>query len=92
MQCTRKCNRITGTQCWLLRLKQAHYSPHSFHDPHDSKTPVLLNWMADFLDEALKIHLPITGVTHHEYIEVEGMSDAETLDKTGGIAGQVRDT
>ncbi len=66
--------------------------PHSFHDPADSKTPELLSWLGDFLDEALRLHVPISGITHHEYIEVEGLPDAETLDKTGGIAGKIRDT
>ena len=66
--------------------------PHSFHDAADTKTPGLLKWLGEFLDEALKTRVPISGITHHEYIEVEGLPDAETLDKTGGIAGKIRDT
>ena len=66
--------------------------PHSLHDASGSQ----LNWIAEFLDGCAKLGVPMRGVTHHEYTEVdptvEGFTAAATLAKNGAIAAAINAT
>ena len=60
--------------------------PHSFHGP----TGVMLQWIGDWIDACHDRHVPIHGVTHHEYIEVdptpEGFTSPARLALNGAVA------
>ena len=46
--------------------------PHSLHNGNMSgPTGVELNWIGDWIDACHELKIPIRGVTHHEYIEVD---------------------
>ena len=45
--------------------------PHSFHGMSTDRDKTALKYMVDWLDACARLGVPIAGVTHHEYIEVE---------------------
>ena len=45
--------------------------PHSFHGMSTDRDKSALKYMSDWLDACARLGVPIVGVTHHEYIEVE---------------------
>ena len=66
--------------------------PHSLHAPTGGQ----LAWIGDWLDGCKKLGVPIHGVTHHEYIEVDptpsGFTSASKLSLNGGIAAAINKT
>ena len=66
--------------------------PHSLHDATGSQ----LDWIAGWLDDCAKNQVPVAGVTHHEYIEVDpsvdGFTSASTLAKNSQIAAAINAT
>ena len=68
--------------------------PHSLHDANmKGPTGSELKWVGDWLDACHALNLPIRGVTHHEYIEVdpspEGFTSPDRFALTGDIAKTV---
>ena len=45
--------------------------PHSFHGMNTDRDKSALKYMVEWLDACARLGVPIVGVTHHEYIEVE---------------------
>ena len=45
--------------------------PHSFHGMNTDRDKSALKYMGEWLDACARLGVPIVGVTHHEYIEVE---------------------
>ena len=45
--------------------------PHSFHGMSTDRDKTALKYMVEWLDACARLGVPIVGVTHHEYIEVE---------------------
>ena len=68
--------------------------PHSVHGPGESQAQ--FKWIGEFIDEAKKLALPIKGVTHHEYIEVDpspnGFTSPARLWLSGTIAHDMNHT
>lgn len=64
--------------------------PHSFHDADKS----LLAFIREFLEGVRSRQVPLKGVTHHEYIEVDTTSflSPDRLDITSEIASAVNAT
>ena len=66
--------------------------PHSLHGPSGSQ----LQWIADWLDGCKTLGVPVYGVTHHEYVEVDpspsGFVSANTLALNGAIAAAINHT
>jgi len=64
--------------------------PHSFHGQLDSSTQKGLAWVQAFLRGCQARGVPIEGVTHHEYIEVEpnatGFANGTHLRASANIA------
>jgi len=68
--------------------------PHSLHDGSSGASKTLA-WLQAWLRGCKARGVPITGVTHHEYIEVDpseaGFVDPSRLDLSGGVADAVYD-
>eukprot|EP00755_Sulcionema_specki_P016788 Sspe_Gene.62840::Locus_35575_Transcript_2_3_Confidence_0.400_Length_1766::g.62840::m.62840/K07964/HPSE; heparanase len=65
--------------------------PHSLHTDGDNKT---LQWMVEFVTACREYGVPLEGVTHHEYIEVDitTFTSPDWLDRTMTIATAVNAT
>ena len=48
---------------------------HSFHDGNSSSAKKLLSWVQGWMRGVASRGVPIAGVTHHEYIEVDPTAD-----------------
>jgi heparanase 1 len=64
--------------------------PHGFHVK--STDEAIYKWLAEFLAAAADLALPLYGITHHEYIEVDNTTafNASVLDRTTTIANRVK--
>ena len=51
--------------------------PHSFHGMSTDRDKTALKYMVEWLDACARLGVPIVGVTHHEYIEVEPTAAGE---------------
>ena len=67
--------------------------PHSFHGMSTDRDKTALKYMSNWLDACARLGVPIVGVTHHEYIEVEptaaGFTNASVLDTNAVVARAV---
>jgi len=66
--------------------------PHSFKET--GPDPALLSWLADFMSRALELGVPVRGITHHEYVEIDAttFTSPQKLDVTAAIARAVNET
>jgi heparanase 1 len=66
--------------------------PHSFHAASGDQ----FNWIAEWLATCAELDVPVWGVTHHEYVEVDptasGFVSAKVLANSGAIAAMMNKT
>lgn len=64
--------------------------PHSLHGP----TGAQLEWIGEWIDGCKSLGVPIRGVTHHEYIEVDpsptGFTSPTRLALSAAVAEALR--
>ena len=70
--------------------------PHGLHIPTGADPDTKLAWLTEWLDHVQERGVPIHGVTHHEYVEVEpvptGYTSPDRLDLNTKIASVINKT